>query len=112
MTSVAELRQLLKEDAKGKNLYDHLTETLMKILIDRPENAYDAFELISAEVKENPFDPNPLKGRTIPASGEELKLQSKWTGRNSKLLKVSCRDAASHSINLILSHACRSLKNR
>jgi hypothetical protein len=89
MTSVAELRQLLKEDVKGKNLYDHLTETLMKILIDRPDNAFDAFELISAEVKENPYDPNPLRGRSIPASGEELKKQSKWASWNSKLLKVT-----------------------
>lgn len=41
MASVAELRQILKEDTAGKNLYDHLTETLMKLLIDKPTNAYD-----------------------------------------------------------------------
>jgi hypothetical protein len=41
MSTAAELRQLLKEDAAGKNLYDHLTETLMKLLIDKPTNAYD-----------------------------------------------------------------------
>ena len=31
MATVAELRQILKEDSNGKNLYDHLTETLMKV---------------------------------------------------------------------------------
>lgn len=72
MASVAELRQILKEDSSGKNLYDHLTETLMKILLDRPANAYDSFELISSQVKENPLDPNPLKGRDVPASKEEV----------------------------------------
>ena len=41
MSSVEELKQLLKEDGAGKNLYDHLTETLMKILIEKPKNAYD-----------------------------------------------------------------------
>ena len=41
MSTTAELRQLLKEDSQGKNLYDHLTETLMKILIDKPKDAYD-----------------------------------------------------------------------
>jgi hypothetical protein len=31
----------LKEDKSGKNLYNHLTETLMRLLIDKPTNAYD-----------------------------------------------------------------------
>ena len=47
MASVADLRQILKEDSSGKNLYDHLTETLMKILLERPANAFDNFELMT-----------------------------------------------------------------
>ena len=50
MATAAELKQILKEDKYGKNLYDHLTETLMKILVDRPANAFESFELISAAV--------------------------------------------------------------
>ena len=57
--TLAEARSLLKEDKNGRNLYDHLTETLMKIIIDRPDNAFDMFEQISAEVKANPMDPSP-----------------------------------------------------
>lgn len=45
MSSNAELRQLLKEDATGKNLYDHLTETLMKILLEKPKSAYDKYDM-------------------------------------------------------------------
>ena len=72
MASIAELRQILKEDASGKNLYDHLIETLMKILVDRPQNAFDSFELISAQVKESSLDLNPSKGRELPPSKEEV----------------------------------------
>ena len=34
MATAQELRQLLKEDAGGRNLYEHLTETLMRIVLE------------------------------------------------------------------------------
>lgn len=72
MATANELRQILKEDSTGKNLYEHLTETLMRIVLDRPANAYDSFELISADVKANPMNPDPEKGRPLPPSQEEV----------------------------------------
>ena len=72
MATANELRQILKEDAAGKNLYDHLTETLMRICLDRPSNAYDAFELISANIKANPLNPDPQSGQSVPPSAEEV----------------------------------------
>ncbi len=72
MATAAELRQILKEDASGKNLYDHLTETLMKLLIERPANAYDSFENISASVKANPLNPDPEHGRPLPSSAGQV----------------------------------------
>ena len=72
MATASELRQLLKEDAAGKNLYDHLTETLMRIALDRPANSYDAFELISADIKMNPLNPDPEKGKPVPPSEDEV----------------------------------------
>lgn len=72
MATAAELRQILKEDTAGKNLYDHLTETLMKILIERPNNAFDNFELISASVKANPLNPDPEFGKPLALSEEEV----------------------------------------
>ena len=65
---------ILKEDATGRNLYEHLTETLMKIVLERPANAYDSFELISADVKTNPMNPDPEKGRPVPPSAEEVRF--------------------------------------
>lgn len=85
---MAELKQLLKEDASGKNLYDHLTETLMKILIDKPKNAYDSFELISANVKANPLNPDPEAARAIPMCAEQLEKQLAWNSSCATLLKV------------------------
>ena len=72
MATASELRQILKEDASGKNVYDHLTETLMKILIERPKDAYDSFELISAQVKGNPLNPDPTAGKPLPPSAAEV----------------------------------------
>lgn len=72
MSTVAEFKQILSEDSTGKNLYNHLTETLMRILIERPQNIYDRFEAISAEVKANPLNPDPEKGKLLPPSAHEV----------------------------------------
>ena len=104
MSTADSLRQMLKEDKCGKNLYNHLTETLMKILMDKPTNAYDQvnwvnldnlsyitcapndihiqifctqFELVSADVKLNPFNPDPVVGKTIISSAEEVRQGNK-----------------------------------
>lgn len=87
MSTTAELRQLLKEDSQGKNLYDHLTETLMKILIDKPKDAYDSFELISANVKSNPLNPDPEQGKPRPLDSQQLQKQLDWTKSCEVLLK-------------------------
>jgi len=88
MASTNELRQLLKEDGTGKNLYDHLTETLMKLMLDQPSNAYDMFELVSAEVKGNPFNPSPPTGGPVAMSAEEVAAKLDWAKKCSALLKV------------------------
>lgn len=48
----------------------------MRILIERPKNAYDSFELISADVKANPLSPDPEfgLGKPLPLSAEQVKL--------------------------------------
>jgi radial spoke head protein 4A len=87
MSSTAELRQILKQDANGRNLYDHLTETLMKILVDRPANAFDMFEHISAEVKANPLNPETSAVAPVPPSADEINKQLQWARASGKLLK-------------------------
>jgi len=84
MATAAELRQILKQDAAGKNLYDHLTETLLKILIDKPANSYDQFEIISSDVKAKPFNPDPEAGRAVPPSEEEVRGTRSRDGRTSR----------------------------
>ena len=88
MASLSELRQILQEDSGGKNLKSHMVELLMRILIEKPTNAFDSFELISADVKKNPLDPNPTKGQFVPISGEELGKKTKWTTKNNESLKI------------------------
>jgi len=98
MATAAELKQILKEDKYGKNLYDHLTETLMKILVDRPANAFESFELISAAVKENPLNPDPTIGRPLPPSAAEITKQTEWTQKCSTLLTVPAEDPEDNGV--------------
>lgn len=88
MSSTTELRQILKEDADGRNLYEHLTQTLMKILIEKPKNAYDSIESISASVKQSPLDPNPPVSKPLPLSAEQIHKQLHWTTQCGALLAV------------------------
>ncbi len=74
MATVAELRQLLKEDANGQNLYEHLTQVLMRILVDRPKNAFENFELISADVKANPLTAELSSAANLPQSTQQVIL--------------------------------------
>ena len=47
---------LLKaSDASGTNVYDHLSSVISKMLDERPNNAVDLLESISAQVKKEQF---------------------------------------------------------
>lgn len=50
--NIEEAKAFLSKDTAGINLYDHLSDVLLKILIEKPENACDAFEHISEAVKQ------------------------------------------------------------
>lgn len=53
MTTFEEARQVLqKESVDGVSLYDHLAEVVLKILVEKPANASEAFEHLSVSVKE------------------------------------------------------------
>ena len=66
--SLAEIKQQLSEDVNGNNLYNHLTDVLIKI-VENPKKAYENFELISAEVKNSKVNP---VGAPLPPSKEEV----------------------------------------
>ncbi|TPX56079.1 hypothetical protein PhCBS80983_g04803 [Powellomyces hirtus] len=46
---------MTQSDKSNLNLYDHLTEVVMRILETRPGNAVDTFETISADIKRSHF---------------------------------------------------------
>jgi radial spoke head protein 4A len=56
MATLEEAKAFLKKDAgDGSNLYDHLSEVLLKILVERPENLRDSFEHLSASIKQQRY---------------------------------------------------------
>ncbi|KAJ0406771.1 hypothetical protein ATCC90586_009420 [Pythium insidiosum] len=61
MTTLEEAKAFLKKEcADGTNLYDHLSDVLLKILVERPENLHESFELVSTTVKQQRYVPgNP-----------------------------------------------------
>jgi radial spoke head protein 4A len=52
----------LQRDNGGRNLYEHLSEVLQKILKDKPENATEMFEYISSAVKQSKYIPKAIPG--------------------------------------------------
>jgi radial spoke head protein 4/6 len=60
MTTLEEAKAFLKKDgADGTNLYDHLSDVLLKILVERPENVQDSFEYVSTVVKQQRYMAQP-----------------------------------------------------
>lgn len=58
-TELSNARKFLLQNSEksDSNLYDHLSTVLMRVLEQRPNNAVDIFENISAEVKRSKFQP-------------------------------------------------------
>jgi radial spoke head protein 4A len=79
------LQFLRKESSDGVSLYDHLSEVLLKVLAERPEDASSAFEHISAGVKELRASPAP-KVPSISREAEKA-AQLKWATEAQALLK-------------------------
>lgn len=60
MTTLEEAKAFLQKEAPdGTNLYDHLAEVLLKILVERPENLHETFEHLSVAVRQQRFVPPP-----------------------------------------------------
>ena len=55
---------LMKANAEGLSLYDHLAEVVSKLLAEKPEDALEQIEAISAG-----SNPLPAPGATCQASG-------------------------------------------
>ncbi len=65
---------LRKTDANGRTLYDHITNVILDVVREKPENALEAFESISVRVKKATTDPTVYKEiPPIPEQSEEHK---------------------------------------
>lgn len=46
---------LQQNTSNGTNLYEHLTNLLLKIIVERPENAIEIFEFLSVTARQEQF---------------------------------------------------------
>lgn len=75
MTTLEEAKVFLKKEAvDGSNLYDHLADVLLKILVERPENLHESFEYISAQVKQQRYIA-PQQPATTESSDSQVKKE-------------------------------------
>ncbi len=89
MSAVNELRQLLKQGP----LYTHLTDTLLKIAIEKPADAFEKFEQLSSSIKHNPYRLNGEKAeqqQTSSPSKEHTTEKNQWASKVLNQVKVSC----------------------
>jgi len=94
-----EAKQFLqkKPTGGGASLYEHLSEVLLKILVEKPSNAAEVFEHISCSVKELKIAPKPtgaleedeLVQEVAKLSKELRKAQLDWAGKTLKHYKVA-----------------------
>lgn len=76
MTTLEEAKAFLKQEcADGTNLYDHLSDVLLKILVERPENLGDSFEYISTAVKQQRYVAPPQAAATEASEVSNAKTE-------------------------------------
>ncbi|KAF1318216.1 Flagellar radial spoke protein, partial [Globisporangium splendens] len=89
---------LKQESADGTNLYDHLSDVLLKILVERPENLSDSFEYISTAVKQQryvaPQQSGVAESSESAAKNESKARAEKWCNQALDLLKIKSEEEA------------------
>ncbi|RLN98247.1 hypothetical protein BBJ28_00000034, partial [Nothophytophthora sp. Chile5] len=107
MTTLEEAKAFLKKESPdGTNLYDHLADVLLKILVERPENLHESFENLSTLVKQQRYlipqqpptvDPQAPDSSFKKQAVRELLSQAqqeKWCNVGLELLKLKSEDDA------------------
>ncbi|DBA04287.1 TPA: hypothetical protein N0F65_002049 [Lagenidium giganteum] len=97
MTTLEEAKAFLKKDGgDGTNLYDHLSEVLLKILVERPESLHDSFEYISTAVKQQRYLPaGAHDGQDSALRKDAKEKQERWCNLALDLLKIKSEEEAS-----------------
>lgn len=79
MAGVEDAIKFLQKDSGGRNLYDHLSDVLLKVLEEKPSDAVDIFEHISTQVKLSSFQAEG-DGAADAAADESAKdAQRAWS---------------------------------
>ena len=91
--SFEEAKQYLMRESKGTSLYDHLSEVLMKVLVEKPDDAVALFENLSTIVKQQAVAPAGSEGATFDQSPAARAAQLAWSDRSLGLFKKGEDDA-------------------
>lgn len=68
----AEAKAYLTKNVSGNNLYDHLSEVLLKLVSEKPDQSLELFEHLSMVVKQAKFKPgNGLEGAKMDATAAQ-----------------------------------------
>lgn len=90
MGSIEDLKNILKNSknsSNDSNLYDHLTDTFVKILLDKSATSFDNFEKFSNDIKETPLRVEKKNPYTIE-SDDTKNIKLNWTSKVSSLLAI------------------------
>jgi radial spoke head protein 4A len=92
MSSFEEAKQYLQKESAGTNLYDHLSEVILKLVQEKPQDARELFETVSAAAKDTAFSvKDEIEGESLPGQGEvpESKAaQTSWAESSAVLFKT------------------------
>lgn len=74
----------------GRNLYSHLTELFMKIMTEKPQNAYEQLEYLSSVLKQAKYTP-PVEEEKLdqePKSVSQKEARQAWVSNFTPLFQV------------------------
>jgi len=95
MADFEDAKTFMETKKGGVSVFDHLTEVLVKLMTERPEDAVEQFERISAAVKTaSMLDHEPAKGAAASAAA---------SGARGQAEEAEVRDAAVKRIGEVLS---------
>ncbi|KDO35438.1 hypothetical protein SPRG_00286 [Saprolegnia parasitica CBS 223.65] len=91
--TLEEAKAFLRLDLGGVNLYDHLSDVLLRVLVERPNDAVNAFEHLSCTVRQERFKrPAEAIAAENAVDAEAKAQQEAWGKAATSLLKIQNGD--------------------
>jgi len=82
-TDFVDAKAFLTKDFRGTSLYNHLTETILKLINDRPADALTVLESVSRQVRECTFSAGPGLGAPTKGKAAEAACNARGTWANN-----------------------------